>query len=43
VNESPSRLAQRSITHVGASAHASVCRAGCNRGPGGSDGPAWAG
>jgi hypothetical protein len=36
VNVSPSRLAQRSITHVGASAHASVCRIAGTRGPGGS-------
>ncbi len=36
VKASPRRLAQRSITHVGASAHASVCTAAGTRGPGGS-------
>src|SRR5664279_3115586 len=35
VNVSPSRCAQRSITHVGASAHASVCTSDGARGPGG--------
>lgn len=36
VNVSPSRRAQRSITHVGAIAHASVCTSAGARGPGGS-------
>jgi hypothetical protein len=36
VNASPSCLAQRAITHVGASAHASVCTSAGARGPGGS-------
>jgi hypothetical protein len=35
VNASPSRAAQRSITQVGASAHASVCTTAGARGPGG--------
>ena len=35
VNESPTRAAQVSISHVGANAHASVCTIGCARGPGG--------
>jgi hypothetical protein len=36
VKASPSRRAQRSITHVGATAHASVCTTAGDRGPGGS-------
>ncbi len=36
VNASPSRAAQRSITHVGASAHASVSAIAGTLGPGGS-------
>ncbi len=36
VNASPIRRAQLSITHVGASAHASVCKNAGARGPGGN-------
>jgi len=36
VNVSPHRRAQRSISQVGASAHASVCMTGGMLGPGGS-------
>jgi hypothetical protein len=36
VNASPSLLAHRSITHVGATAHASVCTIAGALGPGGS-------
>ena len=36
VNASPRRRAQRSMTHVGATAQASVCRKAGARGPGGS-------
>jgi hypothetical protein len=36
VNASPSRRLQPSITHVGASAQASVCRTAGALGPGGS-------
>ena len=35
VNASPSACAQRSISHVGATAHASVCTKAGTRGPGG--------
>src|SRR5438105_1803260 len=36
VKHSPTRFAQRSMNHVGASAHASVCTIAGARGPGGS-------
>src|SRR5207244_1733550 len=39
VKNSPSVRAQRSINHVGASAHASVCAIGGAFGPGGSRAP----
>jgi hypothetical protein len=38
VNASPSRAAQRSISQVGASAHASVCTTAGARGPAGRAG-----
>ncbi|HWX74444.1 MAG TPA: hypothetical protein VNZ05_04005 [Solirubrobacteraceae bacterium] len=37
MKDSPSARAQRSMNHVGASAHASVCASGGTRGPGGSE------
>src|ERR1700686_1173035 len=40
VNVLPIRLAQRSISHVGATAHTSVCTTAGARGPGGKPGRA---
>ena len=39
VKNSPTLRAQRSMNHVGASAHASVCTSAAARGPGGSPPP----